>query len=107
MRIRRNFLIATAASLALTTVAAAPALATKSGSGSDTGTGRIFMVNPVQSSGNEDLTDQNDSASAVPDSAYADAQLRNLDGSGYLRGRWVTVESATGTPAPTSVWANA
>ena len=25
--------------------------------------------------------------------------LRNLDGSGYLRGSWVTVQSATGTPA--------
>jgi len=78
---------------------AAPAGATKGGSDSSTGTGRIFMVNPVQSSGNQDLTDQNDSATAVPPSEYADAQLRNLDGSGYLRGDWVTVQSATGTPA--------
>src|SRR4051794_9872281 len=76
-----------------------PAQATKGGSGSSTGTGRVFMVNPVQSSGDQTLTDQNDSATAVPASDYRDMQLRNLDGSGYLRGAWVTVESATGTPA--------
>ncbi|MGY2875199.1 zinc metalloprotease ZmpB [Marmoricola sp. URHA0025 HA25] len=79
--------------------ATAPAQATKGGSGSSTGTGRVFMVNPVQSSGDQTLTDQNDSATAVPASAYRDMQLRNLDGSGYLRGAWATVESATGTPA--------
>jgi hypothetical protein len=79
---------------------AAPAGAAKGGgSGSSTGIGRIFMVNPVQSSGNQDLTDQNDSATAVPADQYADAPLRNLDGSGYLRGAWVNVASATGTPA--------
>jgi hypothetical protein len=57
------------------------------------------MVNPVQSSGDESLTDQKDAASAVPASAYVDIQLRNLGGSGYLRGRWANVESSTGTPA--------
>jgi hypothetical protein len=78
---------------------ASPAGATKAGSGSSTGTGRVFMVNPVQSSGDESLADQGDSATAVPADQYRDMQLRNLDGSGYLRGSWVTVESATGTPA--------
>lgn len=89
---------AAAAALAGLILGPGPAVA-KPGSGTPTGTARIFMVNPVQSSGNEDLTDQKDSASAVPDSAYAIAELRNLDGSGYLRGSWATVESATGTPA--------
>jgi hypothetical protein len=79
--------------------ATVPAHAAKGGSGSSTGSARIFMVNPVQSSGNQGLTDQNDSATAVPDSEYAVATLRNLDGSGYLRGAWVNVQSATGTPA--------
>lgn len=86
-------------SLAAALVATGPAVADKGGSNSDTGTGRIFMVNPVQSSNDQGLTDQKDSAGAVPASAYADAELRNLDGSGYLRGAWVTVESSTGTPA--------
>ena len=49
------------------------------------------MVNPVQSSNNQNLTDQNDPASAVPASQYAIAPLRNLDGSGYLRGKWAVV----------------
>jgi hypothetical protein len=93
-----------AASVSLLLACAAPGLvtpadATKAGSDSSLGTARIFMVNPVQSSGDQTLTDQDDSASAVPSSAYAVAQLRNLDGSGYLRGTWVNVQSATGTPA--------
>lgn len=97
--------VRTAASLSLVLASGAgvglfsPADATKGGSGSLTGVGRVFMVNPVQSSGDQTLTDQNDSATAVPASQYRDMPLRNLDGSGYLRGSWVTVASATGTPA--------
>ncbi len=85
---------------ALVTVATAqPASADKPGSGSTTGTGTVFKVNPVQSSGNQGLTDMKDSDAAVPMSEYASVQLRNLDGSGYLRGKWANVQSATGTPA--------
>ena len=78
---------------------AGTASAAATGSGSATGTARIFMVNPVQSTGDESLTDMKDSASAVPSSAYTIAQLRNLDGSGYLSGRYVDVSSSTGKPA--------
>ena len=85
---------------ALVTVATAqPASADKPGSGSTTGTGTVFKVNPVQSSGNQGLTDMKDSDAAVPMSEYASVQLRNLDGSGYLRGKWANIQSATGTPA--------
>ena len=90
---------AAALSLASLVAVAAPAGATKPHPGSSTGTASVFMVNPVQSSGNENLTDQNDSDQAVPASAYATVQLRNLDGSGYLHGAYVNVASATGTPA--------
>jgi hypothetical protein len=90
---------AATASLVAGLLLAAPAQAVKGGSGSSLGTASVFMVNPVQSSGNENLTDQNDSDAAVPASAYATVQLRNLGGSGYLRGRWANVESSTGTPA--------
>ena len=96
---RRTTVLTVAACAALALGMAAPAGATKTGSGSTTGSGSVFMVNPVQSSGNENLTDQNDSDAAVPASAYATVQLRNLDGSGYLRGSWVNVQSSTGTPA--------
>ena len=87
------------AAAVLTVSTAAPASAGKTGSGSSTGTGQVFKVNPVQSSGNEGLTDMKDSDAAVPLSEYAQVQLRNLDGSGYLRGKWANVQSATGTPA--------
>ena len=99
-RLRTTALVTvTAACTALALVAANPAAATKPGSGSATGTGSVFKVNPVQSSGDQSLTDQKDSDAAVPASAYATVPIRNLDGSGYLRGSWVNVQSATGTPA--------
>ena len=100
MRFRRSVSVlvvpAAVAALALT---GSPQSQAKPGGGPATGTGLVFKVNPVQSSGNESLTDQNDSATAVPASEYARVAIRNLDGSGYLRGKWATVESATGTPA--------
>jgi len=93
-------LLATAACLVTTCGAglalAPPASATKSGSGASTGTGSVFKVNPVQSSGDESLTDQKDSATAVPAAQYATVQLRNLDGSGNLVGRWANVRTSTG-----------
>jgi zinc metalloprotease ZmpB len=64
-----------------------------------TGVGQVFMVNPVQSSGNQNLADDRDSATAVPAAQYALVPLRNLDGSGTLTGRWVNVRAETGTPA--------
>ena len=57
------------------------------------------MANPVQSSGDETLTDERDSASAVSASDYAIAELRNWDGSGPPAGRWVPVESSAGIQA--------
>ena len=97
--LRAALALSLALAVAIPLAAASPAGATKKGSDSSTGHGLIFMVNPVQSSGDETLTDQKDSATAVPPGDYFDAPLRNLDGSGYLRGRWVTVQSATGAPA--------
>ncbi|MFM9372578.1 M4 family metallopeptidase [Streptomyces sp. Da 82-17] len=60
---------------------------------------RLFMVNPVQSSGDQSLVDGKDADAAVPASAYALAPLRNLDASGGLNGRWAYVRSETGEPA--------
>src|SRR4051812_11579868 len=97
---RRTSAAVTAAALVLAGAAfAAPADATKPGSGGSTGTGSVFKVNPVQSSGDQSLTDQKDAASAVPATAYATVPLRNLDGSGYLVGRWANVLSNTGPAA--------
>jgi len=106
-RMTRSSILAavSVAALAATVATASPAVATKPG-GTSTGTGTVFMVNPVQSSGNQALTDQKDSAAAVPSDAYATVTLHNLDGSGYLNGTWVNVVAETGTPAysPTGVF---
>ncbi|MFE9566549.1 M4 family metallopeptidase [Streptomyces sp. NPDC006487] len=78
---------------------AVPASADASAPASGLPQGRVFMVNPVQSTGDQTLVDAKDSAAAVPDSAYASAALRNLDGSGALSGRWAYIRSETGAPA--------
>ncbi|MGP3632622.1 M36 family metallopeptidase [Streptomyces sp. 24-1644] len=86
------------------------ALLTTAGAASASGAGpapagpqaSVFMVNPVQSSGDQSLVDAKDAAGAVPASAYASAALRNLDGSGGLSGRWAYVRSDTGASAKTA-----
>jgi hypothetical protein len=79
--------------------AAGTASAAKPGPGSSTGVGQVFVPNPVQSLGNESLTDQKDADAAVPAAAYHRVTLTNLDGSGFLRGNYAAVVSETGNPA--------
>jgi hypothetical protein len=59
----------------------------------------VFASNPVQSLGDESLTDQKDSDAAVPAAAYHTVTLTNLDGSGYLRGDYADIYSSTGSLA--------
>jgi zinc metalloprotease ZmpB len=96
-------LAALAAGIAIVAVAGA----TKPGSGSSTGSAQVFVPNPVQSLGDESLTDQKDSDAAVPAAAYHAVQLTNLDGSGFLHGDYATVYSSTGNQAysPTNTFA--
>jgi Zn-dependent metalloprotease len=86
---------------------AAVAGAGKNGNGSSVGSAQVFVPNPVQSLGDESLTDQKDSDAAVPAAAYHAVQLTNLDGSGFLHGDYATVYSETGNPAfsPTNTFA--
>ena len=60
---------------------------------------RVFMPNPVASSGNPDLRDNKDRDSAALNSQRVTVQLTGLNGSGFLRGRWARVVSETGDPA--------
>ena len=83
--------------LALAT--ASTAFATKPGSGTPTGRALVFAPNPVQDLVNQDLTDQKDAADAVPQAAYRTVTLTDLDGSGFLRGKWASIVSETGNPA--------
>jgi zinc metalloprotease ZmpB len=95
--VRKLFLLLTVA--ALVTATATSAAAASAGPGSSTGTGAVFVPNPVQSLGDESLTDQKDADAAVPVAAYHVVTLTNLDGSGYLSGDYATVVSETGNPA--------
>jgi len=94
---RKLFLLLGAIALAIGT--ATSALAASPDPGGSTGTGSVFVPNPVQSLGDESLTDQKDADVAVPAGAYHDVTLTNLDGSGFLRGDYAAVASTTGSPA--------
>ena len=83
----------------LALAAASAAYAAKPGSGSDTGRALVFAPNPVQDLGIQTLTDQKDAADAVPADAYRAVTLTDLDGSGFLRGKWAQIRSETGNPA--------
>ncbi|MFH9723021.1 M4 family metallopeptidase [Streptomyces sp. NPDC017254] len=87
---------ATAATVALLPAAGASALPRAA---SPLPQARVFMVNPVQATGDQSLTDHKDAASDVPATAYTTVSLRNLDTSGGLSGRWAAVRSETGKPA--------
>ena len=95
---RRTF-FGIAVVLALVAVAATAAVAAKPGPGSPTGSGSVFISNPVEDLGDQTLTDQKDSDAAVPAAAYHTVTLTDLDGSGFLRGRWAEIVSETGNPA--------
>ncbi|MCG2728326.1 MAG: M36 family metallopeptidase [Candidatus Methanoperedenaceae archaeon] len=56
-----------------------------------TGRGRVFIPNPVVALGDRSLTAE----SKIPDRAYTDVVLKDIDGSGYLRGKCV---DTCGTP---------
>jgi Zn-dependent metalloprotease len=54
------------------------------------GTGRVFLVNAVVATRNNTLRDNKDAASAVPSSAYRTVTLLDLDGSGFLTGKYAS-----------------
>jgi zinc metalloprotease ZmpB len=80
-------------------VVSSTALAAKGGPGSSTGTGQVFLPNPVAELQDESLTDQKDANYPALQPAYHRVTLTNLDSSGYLQGDWATVRSETGDPA--------
>ena len=101
----RLFIAATVLAAAVAIVAVAGA--GKIGNGTSTGSALVFVPNPVQSLGDESLTDQKDSDAAVPAAAYHAVTLTNLDGSGFLQGDYADVYSSTGDRAfsPTNTFA--
>ncbi len=95
----RTTMLAVVAAMALTAVLVAAAGAAKIGPGVAIGSASVFVSNPVQSLGDESLTDQKDSDAAVPGAAYYPVALTNLDGRGFLRGDYANIVSETGNPA--------
>jgi zinc metalloprotease ZmpB len=88
--------------LALLLVGAAVLTGTALGkgpSGTSTGTGTVFLPNPVADLQDESLTDRKDADYAALQPAYHNVMLTNLDGSGTLTGDWARVVSETGVPA--------
>jgi hypothetical protein len=71
----------------------------KPAGGCTSGTGLVFNPNPVVTSGDTTLTDQDDADYAALNNERVRVTLTGLDGSGYLRGTWATVVSETGDPA--------
>jgi zinc metalloprotease ZmpB len=80
-------------------VAVTVAVAAKPGNGQSTGTGTVFLPNPVADLQDQSLTDQKDADYPALARAYHRVRLTNLDGSGFLRGDWANVLSETGNPA--------
>ncbi|MEO5703985.1 MAG: M36 family metallopeptidase [Candidatus Limnocylindrales bacterium] len=89
------------AMLAATLALGAPAIASaKQPTGCTSGTGLVFMPNPVVSSGSyAGLEDLKDADSAALNAERVQVTLTGLDGSGYLRGTYSTVVGATGDSA--------
>ncbi len=98
MAIRRNiFMLILVILIAVGLVS--PVTAARTGPGISTGSGRVFLPNPVAYLQDQSLTDQKDADYAALQPAYHVVTLTNLDGSGYLRGDWANVVSETGDPA--------
>jgi hypothetical protein len=97
---RRNVLtVATAVAAVTAALVAVPYFGADAKTGSGSHGARVFVPNPVAETGDETLTDQKDSATAVPASTYHLVTLPALDGSGYLSGRYAVVKSETGNAA--------
>jgi Zn-dependent metalloprotease len=62
---------------------------------SDEGVGFIFDPNPVASTGNFSITDNQDVTSQFLSAARVTVPLPGLDGSGFLRGRFVDVQNVS------------
>ena len=67
--------------------------------GTSTGTGQVFLPNPVAFLGDQSLTDQKDADYPALHPAYQVVTLTNLDGSGHLNGDWANIVSETGPAA--------
>jgi hypothetical protein len=100
MPARRAMRLGFAMLLAVTAALGPAALLAKQSAGHCAApTGKVFMENPVVSSGDTTLRDRKDADSAALNSQRVSVPLLFLDDSGYLHGRYAYVVSETGDPA--------
>jgi hypothetical protein len=85
--------------VAAATFGPAAALGRQAPAHCDSVSGKVFNTNPVATSGDTTLTDSKDADYAAVNDERISVQLPLLDGSGYLRGTYAFVVSATGDPA--------
>jgi hypothetical protein len=97
---RRSALPIVVAMLGSMLAVAVPAVASaKQPTGCTNAEGLVFNPNPVVTSGNLNLTDQDDADYDALNNQRFSVTLTGLDGSGYLRGTWASVTTGTGTLA--------
>ena len=98
--------ILSAIGILLVALAAGAMVTTAQTGGGSTGSGRVFLPNPVADLQDQTLTDQKDADYPALQPAYHIVTLTNLDGSGFLRGDWANVVSETGNPtfSPTNTF---
>ena len=90
----------TAALVASLAIAAPVAVTAKQDTGCTSGSGMVFMPNPVVTSGSyAGLVDDKDADYDAVNDERVSVQLTGLDGSGFLRGTWAIVVTETGNPA--------
>jgi hypothetical protein len=89
-----------AALVAALAIAAPTVVAAKQDTGCTSGSGMVFLPNPVVTSGSyAGLEDNKDADYDALNDERVSVQLTGLDGSGFLRGTWAIVVSETGDAA--------
>jgi hypothetical protein len=99
MNQRLTITIATGIAALTAALAVSAVIAARPGPQTTTGSGTVFLPNPVADLEDQSLTDEKDRDYAALGPAYHNVVLTNLDGSGFLRGDWVTIRSETADPA--------
>ena len=82
--------------LSLAAAAVLAAIVPTTAVAASTGTGTVFLPNPVADLQDQTLTDRKDTDYPALQRAYHDVALTNLDGSGRLEGDWANIHSQTG-----------
>jgi hypothetical protein len=99
MRVRPSRIAALTLAFSLIPIAAPIVATAKPPAGCTSASGLVFNPNPIVSSGNLTLRDNDDADYPALNNERVRVPLTGLDGSGYLSGTYAVVVSETGDPA--------